>query len=98
MDMQIFLLGLNILGLVVALFLVIISIVYVVQWVKASIERRDLIVDHKLRKLRAQQELDYNIFYEELHNPKKQLPAIRGEAINPPVVDRCFEDDLEECS
>ena len=96
MDNAVLLLILEIFGLVVIAFSLILAAIYISQRLSFVIERRRSIAKSDQRKLEAKLDLDYKVFYEDLYHPTKALPPIRGEVVNPPVVDRCFEEDEEE--
>jgi hypothetical protein len=64
--MEIFLTGLDIILIAMAVFLLIPGGIYISHRLRFSIERRGLMAEHDRRKLKAQQELDDNIFYENL--------------------------------
>lgn len=94
--MEIFIIAMQIGAIAVVVFSLVLTAIYAGNRLLSMIERHRTIAKHDLRKLSARQDLDYNIFHAELTNPRKQLPPIPGEVVNPPFIDRCFDDDDEE--
>lgn len=84
---------LSYIGIGTLIFLIVLGAIYLANRLRSAVRRHEIKAEFGEKKLRAAESLDFDIFYEELTNRPKALPPIRGEVMNPPVVDRCFDED-----